>query len=313
MRERGKATCPELAVATGLSMVTVHKEVKKLCRLGELRTGKESVSRGGRPAQVYEYEARYAQRAFLEIRRQGAVMRVLLELTDLHGVTMSSRETTYAALEDESLDGWLDDTLHRQRVAGIALVFYPTEQRESLRVHLEHRYHCPVRILTAAEALSEGREGGATLYLPRGEAPQCSLHRKGQAQHTGRLDLLPLPVSWEKLDYTDHTLVEEMVARLLQILICTLRPERITIHADIWSTRLTERIRFNTQSKLRGAAPPLSFRTCTPETAHAAVRALAWKLSPATDTSDASPRASRPRTDSRAMRAHRPASHAQRH
>ena len=295
MRTRSRATCPELARATGLSLVTVHKEVARLCRTGELRTSEERLCRGGRPARVYEYEARYARCVLLDIRREGALMRARLELTDLQGRTLSRRESTYAALEKESLDGVLDDTLRRQRIAGISLFFSPLGAWEPLVAHLARRYRCPVQWVNAAEALAEGREGEATLYLRRGEAPLCSYYRHGHAENAGRLDLLPLPAAWETLDYTDHTLVEEMVARLLLILTCALAPMRIVAHADFWSTRLTERIRFNAQSKLRGQAPALVFRATTAELAHNAARAYA--LNPARGKTDWNPPADHPHTN----------------
>lgn len=279
MIARARATCPELAAATGLSLVTVHKEVAELCRRGELKESGASRTCGGRPAKEYEYDARYARRVLVEIQRQGMIMRCRQELADMQGRTLSVRESVYAALENESMDGWLDETLRRQRIASIALAFPAGEQREAMRAHLEQRYVCPVVCMNTAEALAEeGRDLDFTVYLKQGEPPQCSMRRSGVVQNAFRADLLPLPSPWDTLDYTDHTLVEEMLARLLQIIVCTSAPSRIVLHSAIWTKRLTERIRFNTQSKLRGAAPHLVFRSCSAESARAAVRALAWRL-----------------------------------
>lgn len=278
MRQRERATCPELSEATGLSQVTVHREVAELCARGELEVAEEAASRGGRRARIYAYAADYAYRVYVEIRRQGAVLHVALEQTNLLGERLSHSESTYAALERESLDGSLDAALRGRRTAGIALSFVGTRARGELRTHLSQRYHCPVVCLNPAEALADEREGTATLYLARHEAPTCCIRRGGRLESTGTLELLPLPGSWDKLDYTDHTLVEEMVARLLQIITCTLAPERIVAHADFWTTRLTERIRFNTDSKLRGEAPPIRFVASTPAAVRAATRAWATRL-----------------------------------
>lgn len=269
MCARSRATCPELAEATGLSLVTVHKEVRHLCSRGELRAVPEAASRGGRPAIIYEYEARYARRALLELSRQGAVMQVQLTLSDLQGRPLSTQRGAYASLERESLDGMLDTALHRQRVASIGIIAPSTHAPEDMRTHLQQRFHCPVICVNTAKALADEHEGTATLYLRHGMPPECCLRRGGKLHSAGRLDLLPLPTTWETLDYSDRTLVEEMVARLLHILTCTLAPARIVLHADFWSTRLIDRIRFNTESKLRGAAAPtLHFRHTTGESAH---------------------------------------------
>ena len=61
-------------------------------------------------------------------------------------------------------------------------------------------------------------------------------------------------------------LVEEMLARLLQLLICTLSPARIDLHADFWNDRLITRLNFNLSTKLRGITlPQLHFASTTAE------------------------------------------------
>ena len=61
-------------------------------------------------------------------------------------------------------------------------------------------------------------------------------------------------------------LVEEMLARLLQLLICTISPARIDLHADFWNDRLITRLTFNLGTKLRGVAlPQMHFATITAE------------------------------------------------
>ena len=276
LRKRSRATCPELARATGLSLVTVHKEVHYLCSRGEVKATQHADIRGGRPAPVYEYEASYARQALLELSRHGAVVDVQLTLSDLQGRILNAQRSAFATLEHESLDGMMDTALHRHRVASIGIIAPPTSVRDALLSHLQQRYACTVVCMNAARALADEQEDTATLYLSRGNAPECCLRRGGKLQSTGRLELLPLPTTWETLDYTDRTLVEEMVARLLQILTCTLAPKRMVLHADFWSTRLTERIRFNTESKLRGAMPPaLHFRHTSAESARDAQLAKA--------------------------------------
>lgn len=268
MRRRSRSTAPELAAATGLSLVTIHKELRRLCTAGEIRKSREQRTRGGRPAPIYEYEARYACCVRLQLSRSGSVLQAMLEVVDMQGRVLSRQQSTYAALERESLDGMLDSALHGRRVASIALIFSPALQREDVRAHLQQRYRCRVVSVNPAAALADEREGTATLYLPRQAAPQCCLRRDGKLLIAGQLELLPLPGRWESLDYGDHTLVEEMVARLLLIIICTLAPERIVLHADFWTTRLTDRIRYNAGAKLRGAAAPvMQFAACSAEQA----------------------------------------------
>lgn len=284
MRTRGRATGAELAAATGLSPVTVYKELARLTEAGEVRQAAQpEAPRGGRPARVYECEAGWARRVMLcAERRAGGMLHTALELMDLQGRKLRRLESTWARLEPGSLEAWLVATLRRQRVASIALALGEathSSEAAALLARLRAHFACPVVCLCPAEALADrAAENTATLYLCRGGAPRCSLYRHGHAASAGALELLPLPAAWETLDYSDHTLVEEMVARLLQALACVLAPARITAHADFWSTRLTERIRYNTQMKLRGQVPELRFCLTTAEAAQAALRTQALSL-----------------------------------
>ena len=280
MRQRGRATGAELAAATGLSLVTIYKELARLESRGEVRKNPQSApSRGGRCARIYECEPGYARRLLLSARRQGGILQMQLEISDLQGRSLRREQSSWARLEPGSVEAWLDSALsRRQRIAGIALDFDTAEEITELCERIRKRYHCPVVSICPAEALADGEENTVTLYLPRGATPRGSLRRRGSATPTGALELLPLPAAWETLDYTDHTLVEEMIARLLQAITCVMAPARINLHADFWSTRLTERIRYNTRAKLKASAPELGFIHTAPVDARAAIRHMANML-----------------------------------
>ena len=284
MRTRGRATGAELAAATGLSLVTVYKELAQLMRSGEVQQAEQAAEpRGGRPARVYECDAGWARRVLLTAERQaGGMLHTALDIMDLQGGKQRRLESTWARLEPGSLDAWLVATLRRYRVASIALALGEaahSSESTTLLALLRTHFTCPVALLCPAEALADKpADNTATLYLRRGYAPRCSIYRHGHATSAGALDLLPLPTAWSTLDYSDHTLVEEMIARLLQALACVLAPARIAVHADFWSTRLTERIRYNTQMKLKGRAPELHFRLTPPAAVLAALRTRALSL-----------------------------------
>lgn len=284
MRARGRATGAELASATGLSLVTIYKELAELSASGEIKQASTPAApRGGRPARVYECEPNWARRVLLTMQRQaGGLLRSTLEIMDMQGRSLQREESAWARLEPASLGAWLSAPLHRHRVASIALALgesAESAEAAALQAQLRARHSCPVAMLCPAEALADTREENtATLYLRRGAAPRCSLRRHGHTTSTGPLSLLPLPAAWDTLDYTDHTLVEEMIARLLQALACILAPTRITAHADFWSARLTERIRYNTRMKLKGQAPELHFCHTPATAALTALRSRALSL-----------------------------------
>ena len=260
MHERGEATRPQLAQATGLSLVSVCKAVDVLCRNGELRATEEVPSAGGRPVMLYRYNVNYARHALIECHRQGTLQSCRVNILDLHG--RKRRETTaqFAYLEKESLDGILTESLGNHRLRSITLIFPVDDIPTGIASHLQSRFDCPVSMPSTASILAQGAtDGTVVLCLQPGKNPTCAMVRGGRVYETGPLHLLPMPADWIALDYSDRGLIEEMTARLLQIITCTQAPDRIELYMPPMSTRLAERIRYNAGTKLRGALPELSF------------------------------------------------------
>lgn len=262
MRERGEATRPQLARATGLSQVLVGKVVAGMCAAGELQSLGEVSSGGGRPVELYRYLYRPA--VYFRAEAQGALLSGRLELLNHRGDVRHSEQAQFAMLHEQSLDDWLDALTRRHPLESITLEIPPGTPAEELRRHLQQRYLCPVRQVTPAMVLADEQENTITLCLPIGKEPTASIRRGSRSKSCGRLGLLPQPASWESLDYEDHTLVEEMIARLLLMLTCTLAPTGIILYAGFWTDRLTSRIRYNLSAKLKEApAPRLNFRSIT--------------------------------------------------
>lgn len=261
MHERGEATRPQLAQATGLSLVSVGKAVAALCRGGELRELAEIPSGGGRPVKLYRYNADFARHALIQGQKEGALLHCTISLLDLHGREYSSAQGNFAHLEPESLDGSLAELLRGQRLRSITLLLPPEFLPQGMPTHLAKQCSCRVYTPSPATILAQSEpEGTATVCLQPGSAPVCTMSRHGQLCECGPLQLLPMPADWHSLDYTDRSLVEEMLARLLLIISCTLVPQRITLYTPALSPRLTERIRYNASTKLRGTPlPELAF------------------------------------------------------
>lgn len=267
VRTLGEATRPQLAAATGLSQVQVGKIVEAMCMAGELTARGRIASGGGRPAEVYGY--RYAPAAVFIAQREGSLLSGRLELLDERGNVRLTQQAHFAILHGQSLDDWLDTAVRRRPLGNIVLDVPPDLSTRELEHHLRRRYGCPVQRTTAAMVLAVAQdaapqERAVTLALPVGKEPSACIRRGSTYQSCGRLGLLPQPALWEELDYEDHTLLEEMVARLLLMLTCTLDPTSISLHAAFWTERLTGRIRYNLGAKLKGTPPPkLNFCSIT--------------------------------------------------
>lgn len=276
LRTAGTSTRPELAAATGLSAVSIGKALAELCREGAAVKAGIAASGGGRPALRYRYRTEHAQIAYFRVTEEERLLRGRMEFMDLGGTMLQCHEAAFAHLEPQVLDSWLDIAVAKRPLTHIVLAAHPAIQ-SPLVAHLQERYTCGVCLARLAEALADGRDESATLVLVPGSPPDCTLCRSGRLIPSGRLEQLPLPARWETLDYSDHTLVEEMIARLLLILTCTLAPRRFTLHAPFWTPKLTKRIRFNTGAKLSGKAPSLHFLHFSPENTATALRRFALR------------------------------------
>ncbi len=236
---------------TGLSKVSVNQIVARLLAAGELSEGELIASGGGRPARLYSYRAQYASVVMLSLRLHGALILLRLELLNLEGEIITVREGRFAHLEAGSFDSMLDALALRSLsrivvVRGSRIAAVP-----GLREQLRQRYGCDFLDLQLVAALAESREGSLSICIQRGEMAEAILYSAGRFMPAADLSQLPLPSSWLGLDYSDHTLVEEMVARLLQMLVCILAPQQIILYGDCWTERLKARIQFNLTSKLQ--------------------------------------------------------------
>lgn len=274
MQQRRESTRPQLAAASGLSLVTVNKAVAALCLQGVLRLKGSIPSGGGRPVQLYAYNTAHAAAALFSVRAEQGILHGTLELADMGGNLLRRDAARFSFLQAGSLDDLLDTAVRRRKLRGIGLYLPPTLPETGLSAHLRERYGCPVYPVNAAMGLAEDRADTLTLYLPRLAAAEAAYRRGGTLIPCPALHLLPLPAAWETLDYNDNTLVEEMVSRLLHLLTAAHAPAHFVLHADFWTERLRSRIRFNLSTKLRGyePAPQLHFRNCPPAYAAEAVR-----------------------------------------
>lgn len=253
LRELGQATRPELSAATGLSKVRVNQMVAQMVASGELLEGGLKDPAGGRPARLYRFATQYAEHLLISIWHKEGIYRVRLELLDALGGLKSAKERHYTQLETASFAGILED--YEGRGLQSVILCLAVELRFSgLRRMVRERCGCPLKIYELATALAERKEGSLSIALEKGQVPRVLYYQSGQLRRTGNLSLLPMPDSWENLDYEDRTLMEEMVARLVLYLVCALAPQRVLLFADFWTERLESRVRYNCVSKLKDSA-----------------------------------------------------------
>ncbi len=282
MQEVGEAGRREMSAAVGVSHVMAGRLVKELVEEGILKECGTAPSGGGRPEVRYRYNGAHGTVILFRLEEEDTTQRGILEQLDLKGRILEEKSARFTHLQSEILDDWLDELTHRwrRRPQHIALHLPESSAAKELAEHLRRRCAVPVRRLNAAEALADKRSRTLTLLCRQGMIPQAAYRSETELMPCNHLHMLPLPDRWETMNYSDHTLTEEMICRLIQSLTCVLAPDRVVLYCDYLTERLIPRIRYNLSAKLKGMEnmPRLHFRSISTEQIIAALRQTATRM-----------------------------------
>ena len=277
MQERGEAGRQEMAAAVGVSHVMVGRLVQQLTTEGVLQETGYASSGGGRPEKRYRYNSAHA--SVLLFRMDEEENRGTLELLDMQGRLLEQQTARFTHLHAEILDGWLNTLTRRwqRKVRHMALYVPQAPVIHDLTAHLKQERGLNVIPISPTEALADRRSHTLTLLCRRGNTPHAVHRSAAELLPCPHLHMLPLPDRWETMDYSDHTLTEEMICRLIQTLTCILAPARVLLHCDYLTERLISRIRYNLSAKLKGMehTPRLHFRSINTEQITLALRQAA--------------------------------------
>lgn len=282
MQEVGEAGRREMSAAVGVSHVMTGRLVQELVGEGILKECGMAPSGGGRPEVRYRYNETHSTVFLFRPEEEGTVHHGILEQLDMNGRVLAEKSARFTHLQAEMLDDWLDELTHRWRRKPHRITLHLTEGAlaQDLTAHLQHRYALPVKRLNTAEALADKRPRTLTLLCQQGIIPQAAYRSEAELLPCHHLYMLPLPDRWETMDYSDHTLTEEMICRLVQSLTCVLSPERVVLYCDYLTERLIPRIRYNLSAKLKGMErmPRLHFRSINTDQLTQALRSAAARM-----------------------------------
>ena len=282
MQEVGKAGRREMSAAVGVSHVMIGRLVRELIEEGILTECGMAPSGGGRPEVRYRYNSAHGTVFLFRSEEEESVHRGILEQLDMNGRVLEEKSARFTHLQAEILDDWLDEMTRRWRrkPQRIALHLPESTAARELTEHLHRRYALSVNRLNTAEALADKRSRTLTLLCRQGMIPQAAYRSETELMPCNHLHMLPLPDRWETMNYSDHTLTEEMICRLIQSLTCVLAPERVVLYCDYLTERLIPRIRYNLSAKLKGLEhmPRLHFRNISAEQIIPALRHAAARM-----------------------------------
>ena len=228
LRQCGEATKPELADRTGLSVVTINSLLEDFLKTGEAVQSGMAPSGGGRPSALYQYRPDYRYAVLLYGHQSEGRNLMHLAVVNLTGECVWRKEEYFDEIRVESFESVLDDVIGRFPETGLLAFGLPGEvvndvvtihDYEALigpdfMAHYKERYHLPVIFENDINAMTYGacrddemeRATVAGIYLPRIYPPGAGLVIQGKIYYgtshcAGELAGLPVPVSWDSLDY----------------------------------------------------------------------------------------------------------------
>ena len=279
LRQCKEATKPELADRTGLSVVTINSLLEDLLKTGEVVQSGLAPSGGGRPSTRYQYRPDYRYAVLLYGHQSEGRNLMHLAVVNLMGECVWRKEEYFDEILVERFEAVLDDVIGRFPEIGLLAFGLPGEVVDDVvtihdyqalvgpefMAHYKERYHLPVVFENDINAMTYGacREGDvekatvAGIYLPRIYPPGAGLVIQGKIYYgtshcAGELAGLPVPVSWDSLDYGRENDVLENLKLLTAVYGFTVAPETLIFYGDFFTEELQEQLRAYSGRLLEG-------------------------------------------------------------
>ena len=279
LRQCKEATKPELADRTGLSVVTINSLLEDLLKTGEVVQSGLAPSGGGRPSTRYQYRPDYRYAVLLYGHQSEGRNLMHLAVVNLMGECVWRKEEYFDEILVESFEAVLDDVIGRFPEIGLLAFGLPGEVVDDVvtihdyqalvgpefMAHYKERYHLPVVFENDINAMTYGAclEGDvekatvAGIYLPRIYPPGAGLVIQGKIYYgtshcAGELAGLPVPVSWDSLDYGRENDVLENLKLLTAVYGFTVAPETLIFYGDFFTEELQEQLRAYSGRLLEG-------------------------------------------------------------
>ena len=279
LRQCKEATKPELADRTGLSVVTINSLLEDFLKTGEVVQSGLAPSGGGRPSARYRYRPDYRYAVLLYGHQSEGRNLMHLAVVNLMGECVWRKEEYFDEIRVKSFEAVLDDVIGRFPETGLLAFGLPGEVVDDVvtihdyqaligpefMAHYKERYHLPVVFENDINAMTYGacREGDvektmvAGIYLPRIYPPGAGLVIQGKIYYgtshcAGELAGLPVPVSWDSLDYGREGDVLENLKLLTAVYGFTVAPETLIFYGDFFTGELKERLKAYSERLLEG-------------------------------------------------------------
>jgi hypothetical protein len=280
LKERKKATKPELAVLTDLSVVTVNTLISEMVASGEVIEGDEVPSNGGRPSKQFIYNGNYKKAIIIyghEYNNQNLFHMLIINSL---GECIDSKKEYYAEIVTDSFDKWIEAAFESYKnICAIVFGLPGAEENGVIYVHdypfivgnkflhyYQEKYQVPVLYENDINATvcgfyarqnSEAVQTVVGLYYPRIYGPGAGVVirgeiHKGCKNFAGEVNWIPLKPSWDEVNYDNMEEVVSMLSQITVVYSCVLAPERIVFYGDFLTDEILEKLVLRVQKLLEG-------------------------------------------------------------
>lgn len=280
LKSRKKATKPELAALTHLSVVTVNSLINEMVLSGEVIEGEEVPSNGGRPSRQYVYNGNYRKALIIYGYEHNRKNLIHLLIINAFGECIERKTDYFSDVVIDSFDQWIEYAFKaHENICVIVFGLPGAEENGVIYVndysgiigdkflsYYQSKYGVPVIYENDINAAVYGyytRHDSQTvqtvvgIYYPRIYGPGAGIVinkeiYKGYKNFAGEVSWLPLRPSWNEVNYDHSQEVVFMLSQIVAIYSCVLAPERIVFYGDFLTEEILEKLMLHIQYLLKG-------------------------------------------------------------
>ncbi len=258
IKENKKATKPQLANLTGLSVVTINSLVEVLLRDGEILLDELEVSSGGRPAVVYSFNEEYSMALVIYTNEYEMKDLTHVAVVNLYGEVIEGNEIILDEISECSFDLIIEKMLKKYpniKLIGIGMPGqeirgkmensdYISLEGKSLVEHLRNQFQIPVVFENDVNAAVLGYctsnqcndKNVVGIYIPEKYPLGAGVFingdmYKGKDGFAGEAKFLPDGFDWKNPAYVSENITVAL-KKLIITFTCLLNPDILVIYRE---------------------------------------------------------------------------------
>lgn len=258
LKEEKKATKPQLASLTGLSVVTINSLVEVLVQNGEILEDEPDTSGGGRPAASYSFNEDYSYALIIYVSELDKMEIATIAVINLYGEIVESSEIIMHEVFESSFDITIETMINHYpnvKVIGVAMPGLEIQGRMEISdyqglegkafiEHLRNKFHLPVifendinaAVLGYCSANQYEEKNVVAIYIPTKYPLGVGIFINGDVYRgkdgfAGEAKYLPDGIEWRNPLYVSQN-ITVAIEKLIITFTCLLNPDYIVIYRE---------------------------------------------------------------------------------